>query len=554
MKKTLQILLLLCTCIALGQTVTTISLTVPYTTDEVFIVGNQESLGNWQPHVIKLEKTGAYQREITLNLTFPAEFKFTRGTWDSEGYVVGITKEANIQLNQPTTNASYVIKHWKDEKLESDQLVLKYALKYLKSDYYPNEERTLRILLPENYDTTKKYPVIYTLDGQNLYELLFHQMAVLQNNSYGDNNVLPECITVAIDNTNRMRDLTPNMGNTNIPLGTYVQHTEIFYKSLIHEIVPFINTNYAVSGFNVLVGHSNAGHFVTQLYLQNNHPFQGVIALSVNDFKGYFQQELPKKLTTDNSSLFFLGYGNKDDEFNALGAYLNKQSITHKHVKIQQYNADHMQLPFTSLVDALKFMFADYKYYDALIDETFNNQFTYKTFETTYLNNIQSKYGISTKIDYDIYYLLNKARDKNNVYVFNKLLDEIDSTNALQLQIRFYAANEFNQHQRAKSYLNQMLLSTDETDKLIFFANVNTQYAHFFIHKLKNPAAFINFVEEAKLKWPEYTLEFNYLILKTIVENRIQSPKKGRYMRYCKHHFKDNRYFTLNDLQQLSSN
>jgi hypothetical protein len=379
-------------------------------------------------------------------------------------------------------------------------------------------------------------------------------MAVLQNNSYGDNNVLPECITVAIDNTNRMRDLTPNMGNTNIPLGTYVQHTETFYKSLIHEIVPFINTNYAVSGFNVLIGHSNAGHFVTQLYLQNNHPFQGVIALSVNDFKGYFQQELPKKLTTDNSSLFFLGYGNKDDEFNALGAYLNKQSITHKNVKIQQYNADHMQLPFTSLFDALKFMFADYKYYDALIEETFNNQFTYKTFETTYLNNIQNKYGINTEIDYDIYYLLNKARDKNNVYVFNKLLDEIDSTNALQLQIRFYAANEFNQHQRAKSYLNQMLLSTDETDKLIFFANVNTQYAHFFIHKLKNPAAFINFVEEAKLKWPEYTLEFNYLILKTIAENGVQSPKKARYMRYCKQHYKDNRYFTLNDLQQLASN
>ena len=43
---------------------TTIKISVPNETDEVFIVGNQESLGNWQPNKVKMKKVTDYQREI----------------------------------------------------------------------------------------------------------------------------------------------------------------------------------------------------------------------------------------------------------------------------------------------------------------------------------------------------------------------------------------------------------------------------------------------------------------------------------------------------------
>src|SRR5690606_28063714 len=158
------------------------------------------------------------------------------------------------------------------------------------------------------------------------------------------------------------------------------------------------------------------------------------------------------------------------------------------------------------------------------------------------------KYGITTETGYDIYYLLNQARDRNNEYVFNKLLDAIDLSDIMQLQVRFYASNEFNQNERAKSYLYEMLSSNDETDKLIFFANLDDQYSDFFVNKLKQPTEFIDFVEQAKKKWPEYTLEFNYLILKTLTDNKIQSPKRKKYYKYCEQNFKGNRYFTKEDL------
>ena len=61
-----------------SQTQKTIKVIVPNKTDEVYITGNQEALGNWTPDLVKMDKVSDYERTITLNLTYPAEFKFTK--------------------------------------------------------------------------------------------------------------------------------------------------------------------------------------------------------------------------------------------------------------------------------------------------------------------------------------------------------------------------------------------------------------------------------------------------------------------------------------------
>jgi hypothetical protein len=66
-----------------GQKEITFSVIVPENTEEVFIVGNQESLGNWNPNKVKMIKKSDNEYSLTLNIDFPAEFKFTRGSWDS---------------------------------------------------------------------------------------------------------------------------------------------------------------------------------------------------------------------------------------------------------------------------------------------------------------------------------------------------------------------------------------------------------------------------------------------------------------------------------------
>lgn len=71
-----------------------------------------------------------------------------------------------------------------------------------------NELRTVVVQLPKSYQANpnKVYPVIYRLDGAGNIPLISAVMDRLQNN-----NRAPEVIIVAIENTNRLRDLYPTV-------------------------------------------------------------------------------------------------------------------------------------------------------------------------------------------------------------------------------------------------------------------------------------------------------------------------------------------------------
>lgn len=74
----------------------TIKVRVPKKDDEIYIVGNQEALGNWQPSVIKMKRLSDNYREIKLKVHSPAQFKFTKGYWDSEAIVENVFTEIII--------------------------------------------------------------------------------------------------------------------------------------------------------------------------------------------------------------------------------------------------------------------------------------------------------------------------------------------------------------------------------------------------------------------------------------------------------------------------
>ena len=65
----------------------TFKVKVPNENDQIFITGNQESLGNWMPDKIKMNKTSPLEREITLKVQDPVQVKFTKGSWDSEAWM-----------------------------------------------------------------------------------------------------------------------------------------------------------------------------------------------------------------------------------------------------------------------------------------------------------------------------------------------------------------------------------------------------------------------------------------------------------------------------------
>ncbi|MGB7786947.1 MAG: alpha/beta hydrolase-fold protein, partial [Salinimicrobium sp.] len=52
----------------------------------------------------------------------------------------------------------------------NDSLKYEYKVEKLNSDFF-KDERTVKTYLPTDYDKTQKYPVIYTLDGYELFEI-----------------------------------------------------------------------------------------------------------------------------------------------------------------------------------------------------------------------------------------------------------------------------------------------------------------------------------------------------------------------------------------------
>lgn len=94
----------------------TLNLKVPNKTDEVYVTGNQASLGDWNPALVKMKHKTDFEREIKLKVHTPSELKFTRGTWETEGLVKYVGGFDNIRINpKKQTEFEFEIIEWADK-------------------------------------------------------------------------------------------------------------------------------------------------------------------------------------------------------------------------------------------------------------------------------------------------------------------------------------------------------------------------------------------------------------------------------------------------------
>ncbi len=94
----------------------TFKVIVPDKNDTVYITGNQDPLGNWDPKQVAMKKIADTVREITLKLHSPAQFKFTRGSWETEAIVEDTDAMSNLRIfPEKADHFGYVITNWKDK-------------------------------------------------------------------------------------------------------------------------------------------------------------------------------------------------------------------------------------------------------------------------------------------------------------------------------------------------------------------------------------------------------------------------------------------------------
>ncbi|AZI56354.1 DUF4932 domain-containing protein [Epilithonimonas vandammei] len=92
----------------------TLTVNVPENSGDVYITGNQSGIGSWNPQKIKLNKINETTRQITFTTYPDLRFKFTKGSWETEGIIDGIDEGKDVHLPiEGNTILNYTIKNWK---------------------------------------------------------------------------------------------------------------------------------------------------------------------------------------------------------------------------------------------------------------------------------------------------------------------------------------------------------------------------------------------------------------------------------------------------------
>ncbi|MFP3834933.1 alpha/beta hydrolase [Chryseobacterium sp. SIMBA_028] len=140
-----------------------------------------------------------------------------------------------------------------------------------------NEERTLNIYLPQGFDKTKSYPIIYLLDG-SVNEDFIHVSGLVQffNQMYS----MPATIVVGIANVDRKRDFTFHTDLKDLQKDyPTTGHSDKFITFLEKELKPYIETQFKTTD-KYLFGQSLGGLLATEILLKKPEMFNNYFIIS----------------------------------------------------------------------------------------------------------------------------------------------------------------------------------------------------------------------------------------------------------------------------------
>lgn len=141
-----------------------------------------------------------------------------------------------------------------------------------------NENRTLNIYLPEGFDKTKSYPVIYLLDGSANEDFL-HIVGLVQFYKMQFN--MPDFLVVGIANVDRKRDFTfhTDLDDLKKEYPT-TGHSDKFIEFLEKELQPFVDKMYKTTETKYIIGQSLGGLLATEILLKKPSLFTHYLIVS----------------------------------------------------------------------------------------------------------------------------------------------------------------------------------------------------------------------------------------------------------------------------------
>jgi predicted alpha/beta superfamily hydrolase len=548
MKKFVVFIILLYSFSVLSQEKTVIQLKVPNKDDVVYISGNQPALGSWDYDEIKMYKISDYYRMIALKLEYPAEFKFTRGSLDSEGIHKTLDDNPNFVIQDTVSKVAYRIKDWKDEMLKSQ---LNIGFQYLPfQSQILGEKRTVKIYLPKDYSESKKYPVLYLTEANaKKFKIVISSLESLSTAPY---NAIPECILVGIPQDNIYTEINTNLESS----------AENFKNFILSELFNLINSKFNTSGFNGIIGHGMGADFNQMLMLSKNNPITAYINISL---------ELNDNLKTGLADYFANHKGRKVHYYITNAKYNTPESIksfrylqninqsgNNKNIEFlsQEFNLSKESLFSSSIKDGLLHIFKDYRNLD--------NYANFKDYADNYLTDMILAYRVDAELEAeDINYYASRIIDQKDVSAYQNMLKYIDSLSdkgLIQEKLRFTPIDKAIHYHKMEKYdtglvyWNEALKAYDSdnssvVDPRTFYYNFTVALDSYLGNN--NPQGAIEFLEKCIEALPEYALAFHYFLAKIASEQNLSQIKGKASLMYCVENFKANIYFTKVDLRKL---
>ncbi len=258
--------------------------------DKLFLAGNTATLGNWNPSGFALTRKSdtSFEALVELEIGENIEFKITRGTWetvekDADGEEIA-NRNATVQKGKGIVVG---VESWADERSKPGRSSVVGTLE-LRRIASIEPSRLVRVWLPAGYqDSTQSYPVLYLLDGQNVFDratsAIGEEWGVDETlTKLIESKAILPMIVVAIDNSSKRVDEYTWIadGEGNRKRGG---NAESFAKWIADELKPQIDREYRTQSkrnSTWIGGSSLGGLFSLYAVVQHNETFGSAIAMS----------------------------------------------------------------------------------------------------------------------------------------------------------------------------------------------------------------------------------------------------------------------------------
>ena len=273
MKKILLLNLLIFNAIIAFSQLTINITSIPVNTpvaDRIYIAG---TFNNWNPGdtsmILKRQNDGSYRIVLTPS-TGTHKCKFTRGSWATvEGTAQGtVIQDRVFEYNGTPSTISWFIAGWENQGTATSTAAVNVRIMNAAFEI-PQLSRTRRIWIytPPQYqtDTTKRFPVFYMHDAQNLFDRTTSFSGEWEVDETlnklaqeGDKG----CIVVGIDNgdVNRLNEFSP-WRHARYGGG----EGALYAKFIVETLKPYIDRHYRTKPdrLNTAVGGSSMGGLVS---------------------------------------------------------------------------------------------------------------------------------------------------------------------------------------------------------------------------------------------------------------------------------------------------